>query len=243
MSNWQQQLERIVDEFGSDFSRFTATCSDQVKLGDKLISDFFATGYNIIPFRNHVPIVDFNTQGFSLFYNSEIDAVDENVSILHEMERFLSYHNIIINLGAKASKVLYDNWPVEDERSLGTVVRINPQGGISSCSVQSSIEMVITFDFDNTKDKEGCALTTINYLGAKSKWQVPDIRASMAFKDILSGRGFHKVNVSCHNSDRTQLLTLRKTSRVDGYSGVWEYSHLMVENAIYGFLDGFGVSG
>jgi len=109
---YQKAAENLVNTYGLTFQDLLQRNPELPKLeliGDKLISAKETTGYNLIVDPKHMDVFSENRLLFFNIYGIDTPKAGLLISDLLEKRRISERQ---IKLGVKASKVIYDDWPI-----------------------------------------------------------------------------------------------------------------------------------
>lgn len=212
---WQAEIDNILRVTGNRFEAFENDNDDLLKIGDELLRNRLATGYNLLPDGEDMKI---GSDEPLIFYNCHLGRTWHFGLLIAEMEDKGLIDATSIALGKKATKVLFSGWPIvpEDEIEDGLL-------SSNADKVLKTVEMVLTIK-PRAKTRR-----ILEYLSTYAKaddmnplrcipgsWYVPDIRGTLALNSILKSEkigGFDLVTSNIfHGISGASLVTLRKLS-------------------------------
>lgn len=183
---YQHRAERVLNQYGRDFTEFTRGVEQLLAIGDELIKTYEASGYNILRRIEHLPIT---SREPLIFYSNFSGRTRHFGLLLSEMEQQeqVKITPEQVRFGVRASKVVYGGWKVDpiNERIVD-FQRVDAQGNISHEQVSQTVDTVVVI---SPKDGEQ-ALEIARFLESRAKstqpeaiedsFETPDIRATIA---------------------------------------------------------------
>lgn len=234
---YQTQAQELLDAHTRLFDAFTQPYPALVRLGDEKLRSAQATGYNILPDADTMPLT---TNEQLIFYNNYIGRPEHFGLLLAAMEHEGLITAGDVRFGVKASKVVNtDAWePESADETVEEIVVNGPTTPDSSVQAQTSktVETVVMFvPHDETHARNLVGFLLEHAAAEESQaiagsWAVPDVRATANLNLALAGtEKFILVQANIHRRTDTtaQLLILRQQTR---FRGPWRSGQVAVND-------------
>ncbi|KKT32344.1 MAG: hypothetical protein UW21_C0026G0005 [Candidatus Woesebacteria bacterium GW2011_GWB1_44_11b] len=230
---YQKAAENLVNTYGLTFQDLLQRNPELPKLeliGDKLISAKETTGYNLIVDPKHMDVFSENRLLFFNIYGIDTPKAGLLISDLLEKRRISERQ---IKLGVKASKVIYDDWPISPNEIVERLYPNKPAGPDNPL-VSKTLETVITFMPETGYKAKRIIRRIYDFL----KWKYPDVRATISLETDLSKKRFTPVQANVLNEGSHQIIVLRRNKRFDN---PWKVRPVMVNKELARYIVMYGV--
>lgn len=238
---WEKETKKLLEQVGSRFRYFETGNSDLVDLGDELVLNDQATGYNIILNSEDMNIT---SPRMMIFYSCHISRSWHFGLLLAAMEKDKDIQldtNEQVGLGIRGTRVEYGNWELVSEDEFP--IEVSSKTALNKkMDVLETVETVLTI---RPKDLSQ-SLLVASFLATKTRkekglefipgsWEINDIRATKALAPLLENENFSErfsliVSNLYHHENGSMLLALREKTKFEEKDIDWK-SRDTIQNA------------
>lgn len=242
IQHYQSRAERLVNQYGRNFTEFTKDNERLVAIGDELIRTYETTGYN---FLRSVETMHLTSRKPLIFYSNYTGRTRHFGLLLSQMEQKELITPKQIRLNVKASRVLYGGWEIDalNERII-EFQRQDEFGKISYDKVSQTVDTTVTFSLRDEENALAIALflktraSGLNPGSIEGSFDIPDIIATPTLRGTLMNAGFEEVVANILTLGKTQLIAGRRST---GFARPWQNVSVELNEELASYLTSGGV--
>ena len=227
-TRFEKVAEALVVKNGKTFDDYierNPRLQKLISIGDDFVSTRRSTGYNLLANSLEMDILSQRDLMFYNVYTSDVSNLSQLLTDLVERKLVLESD---VQLGFKASKVLFDEWPLsQNER----VENLYPKQSKNPTNpeISKTLDIVATISLH----KSDAARKIFNRIRDFTNWKYPDLRTTISLQANLPKKIFRPVQANVLVSDDGQIIVLKRETT---FEKPWVSRVIMVNKELAGFI-------
>lgn len=218
-----------LSKYPQTFKEFVKN-SEAIKVGDNLLVNGAATGYNFasesdFPITSDKPII---------IYNNYIQRYDHFGELLNAMDSQRLIDNKNFRFGAKATKVV-GNWGDEEPVIYETKIKRRKREvseSVEGCLILYPRSLDEALSMAGFLNRNAVKQDNITYV--KGSWEIPDIRSTGYLEEVLKIAKYKVVYANYLSFGDGKLITLKRDQ--DILKEGWENIKILINRSLYKFI-------